>query len=59
MSQLMVTSDPNACSKCGRRNPISFHVEPEEAWRTVMRRVARREVRTVARQDCDGLAILV
>jgi PHP family Zn ribbon phosphoesterase len=32
----MVTSDPNACSKCGRRNPINFRVEPEEAWRTVV-----------------------
>jgi hypothetical protein len=32
----MVTSDPTACSKCGRRNPISYRVEPEEAWRTVV-----------------------
>jgi hypothetical protein len=32
----MVTSDHNACSKCGRRNPISYRVEPQEAWRTVV-----------------------
>jgi hypothetical protein len=32
----MVTSDTNACSRCARRNPISFHVEPEEAWKVVV-----------------------
>ena len=32
----MVTTHSDACSKCTRRNPISFHVEPEEAWRTVV-----------------------
>jgi hypothetical protein len=25
------------CEKCGRRNLVIFHVEPKEAWRTVMR----------------------
>jgi hypothetical protein len=24
------------CEKCRRRNVISFHVEPKEAWRTVV-----------------------
>ena len=32
----MVTSHPDACDKCRRRNPTSFHVEPEEAFRTVV-----------------------
>jgi hypothetical protein len=25
------------CEKCGRRNLVIFHVEPEEAWRAVVR----------------------
>jgi hypothetical protein len=32
----MVTFHADACGKCRRRNPISFHVEPEEAFRTVV-----------------------
>lgn len=32
----MVSSDPNACSKCARHNPISYRVEPEEAWKLVV-----------------------
>ena len=24
------------CDKCRRRNVVSFHVEPKEAWRTVV-----------------------
>jgi hypothetical protein len=24
------------CEKCRRRNVVSFHVEPKEAWRTVV-----------------------
>jgi hypothetical protein len=33
---LMVTTHSNTCDKCKRVNPISFTVEPEEAWRTVV-----------------------
>jgi hypothetical protein len=32
----MVTTHHDACSKCARRNPISYRVEPEEAWKTVV-----------------------
>jgi hypothetical protein len=32
----MVTFHSDACSKCGRRNPIRFAIEPEEAWRAVV-----------------------
>lgn len=32
----MVTFHADASDKCRRRNPISFHVEPEEAFRTVV-----------------------
>ena len=32
----MVTFHSDACSRCGRRNPISFTVEPKEAYRTVV-----------------------
>jgi hypothetical protein len=32
----VVASGGEYCDKCKRRNPIAFHVEPEEAWRTVV-----------------------
>ena len=32
----MVTFHADACDKCRRRSPVSFLVEPEEAWRTVV-----------------------
>jgi hypothetical protein len=32
----MVTLHRDACDKCRRRNPVTFHVEPEEAFRTVV-----------------------
>jgi hypothetical protein len=32
----MVTSHTNTCDRCKRVNPISFAVEPEEAWRIVV-----------------------
>ena len=32
----MVASGGEYCDKCKRRNPIAFHVEPEEAWKTVV-----------------------
>ena len=32
----MVSSFADACDKCQRRNPVSFHVEHEEAFRTVV-----------------------
>jgi hypothetical protein len=30
----MVAIHTNTCDKCKRVNPIGFHIEPEEAWRT-------------------------
>jgi hypothetical protein len=32
----MVSLHADACGRCKNRNPISFGVEPEEAWRTVV-----------------------
>ena len=32
----MVTTHGDACSKCARRNPISYRVDPEEAWKVVV-----------------------
>ncbi len=32
----MVTTTGDYCDKCKRRNPIAFHVEPEEAWKIVV-----------------------
>jgi hypothetical protein len=32
----MVAIHTNTCAKCKRVSPISFSVEPEEAWRTVV-----------------------
>jgi hypothetical protein len=32
----MVTSHADYCDKCRRNSPVSFTVEPEEAWRTVV-----------------------
>jgi len=32
----MVAFHADACDKCRRRSPVSFLVEPEEAWRTVV-----------------------
>jgi hypothetical protein len=32
----MVTFHGDACDKCRRRNPVSFRVEPEQAWRAVV-----------------------
>jgi hypothetical protein len=34
--KVMVTFHADACDKCRRRSPVSFMVEPEEAWRTVV-----------------------
>jgi hypothetical protein len=32
----MITTHSNTCDKCKRVNPISFDVDPPEAWRTVV-----------------------
>ena len=32
----MVTFNTDSCNKCKRVNPVTFAVEPEEAWRTVV-----------------------
>jgi hypothetical protein len=32
----MVAIHINTCDKCKRVNPVSFTVEPEEAWKTVV-----------------------
>ena len=32
----MVTLHADACDKCRRRSPVSFMIEPEEAWRAVV-----------------------
>jgi hypothetical protein len=33
---LLIVARPMLCDKCRRRNIVSFKVEPEEAWRTVV-----------------------
>ena len=32
----VVTIHGNTCDRCKRVNPIAFHVEPADAWRTVV-----------------------
>jgi hypothetical protein len=32
----MVTTHTDARSECAQRNPISYRVEPEEAWKVVV-----------------------
>ena len=34
--QAMVMTHTHSCDKCKRANPISFTVEPEEAWKIVV-----------------------
>jgi hypothetical protein len=53
----MVTSHTNTCDRCKRVNPVSFAVEPEAAWRTVVLNRSRRLCPSCFDQEAEKAGI--